>query len=385
MANRYKLDIFPEMYTNPLTKVRENQGGQSQGLFSELLQPAPRSFLDSTVANIMGRGDPNAALRKEYQSATNPERIKILNRLATTPKQQLVVNQMQKDLDQQQRTDQARTVSESLKAAAVKKAVDNKDPNAVTLLQNLDPIQDIEIFKQYMAKGTLQTGTKENIISSTSLMKAGYTPESVTAYAKSGGDASLLKKGPEEIGEEGSSEHKARRQDLDDHSSSLQDLNDVGTLISMLEGNPDMLSGTASDLRKAYTEMTGGQDINDAIRMYVERIKNQQVIAALPPGVATDTDVAIASKGQPLANASPEYLLKWARGVQKILWYEGRYLDARLRYQDKHASLRGFHTEYRDKTAKELEKEFKANFGESETFQGTDKIKQKTITYSALP
>jgi len=81
MANRYKLDIFPEMYTDPLTKVRGNQGGQSQGLFSELLQPAPRSFLDSTVANLMGRGDPNAALRKEYLAERDPlKQVEILKR-----------------------------------------------------------------------------------------------------------------------------------------------------------------------------------------------------------------------------------------------------------------------------------------------------------------
>ena len=81
MANRYKLDIFPEMYTNPLTRVRGNQGGQSQGLFSELLQPAPRSFLDSTVANLMGRGDPNAALRKEYLAERDPlKQVEILKR-----------------------------------------------------------------------------------------------------------------------------------------------------------------------------------------------------------------------------------------------------------------------------------------------------------------
>mgnify|MGYP003132642848 CR=1 FL=1 len=84
MANKLggvKLDIYPEMYTNPLMRVRGNQGGQSQGLFSELLQPAPRSFLDSTVANLMGRGDPNAALRKEYLAERDPlKQVEILKR-----------------------------------------------------------------------------------------------------------------------------------------------------------------------------------------------------------------------------------------------------------------------------------------------------------------
>ena len=78
MANKYQLDIFPEMYTKPLTRVRGNQGGQSQGLFSELLQPAPRSFLDSTVANLMGRGDPSAGVRQQLAGATPQGRIDIL-------------------------------------------------------------------------------------------------------------------------------------------------------------------------------------------------------------------------------------------------------------------------------------------------------------------
>jgi hypothetical protein len=150
MANKYKLDIFPEMYTNPLTRVRENQGGQSQGLFSELLQPAPRSFLDSTVANLMGRGDPNAALRKEYQSATTPERIKILNRLATTPKQQLAVGKMQQNLDQQQ----ARAKGLAFKSEVVNKAIAANKPEDVTLIQSLDPVQDREMLIQYFKTGT---------------------------------------------------------------------------------------------------------------------------------------------------------------------------------------------------------------------------------------
>lgn len=154
MANKYQLDIFPEMYTNPLTRVRGNQGGQSQGLFSELLQPAPRSFLDSTVANLMGRGDPNAALRKEYQSATNPERIKILNRLATTPEQQLAVNKMQQNLETQQKTDQARTQGLAFKSAVVDKAVKTGKPEDVTLIQSLDPVQDREMLIQYFRTGT---------------------------------------------------------------------------------------------------------------------------------------------------------------------------------------------------------------------------------------
>ena len=91
MANRYKLDIFPEMYTNPLTKVKEKQGGQSQGLFSELLQPAPRSFLDSTVANIMGRGDPSAGVRQQLAGATPQGRIDILAPFAKTlPEQEYI-------------------------------------------------------------------------------------------------------------------------------------------------------------------------------------------------------------------------------------------------------------------------------------------------------
>jgi len=103
MANRYKLDIFPEMYTNPLTKVKEKQGGQSQGLFSELLQPAPRSFLDSTVANLMGRGDPSAGVRQQLAGATPQGRIDILAPFAKTlPEQEYIETQRAKIKKQEQ-------------------------------------------------------------------------------------------------------------------------------------------------------------------------------------------------------------------------------------------------------------------------------------------
>jgi len=93
MANRYKLDIFPEMYTNPLMRVRGNQGGQSQGLFSELLQPAPRSFLDSTVANLFGpskQQQQTEGLLNLYKSSTPYNRAKMVHDLALkkgTPEQ----------------------------------------------------------------------------------------------------------------------------------------------------------------------------------------------------------------------------------------------------------------------------------------------------------
>jgi hypothetical protein len=98
----------------------------------------------------MGRGDPNAALRKEYQSATTPERIKILNRLATTPKQQLAVGKMQQNLDQQQ----ARAKGLAFKSEVVNKAIAANKPEDVTLIQSLDPVQDREMLIQYFKTGT---------------------------------------------------------------------------------------------------------------------------------------------------------------------------------------------------------------------------------------
>jgi hypothetical protein len=140
MANKYQLDIFPEMYTNPLTKVKEKQGGQSQGLFSELLQPAPRSFLDSTVANIMGRGDPSAGVRQQLAGATPQGRIDILAPFAKTLQEQEYIETQRAKIKKQEQ-------DQNVIFNAQAKAVGEKQPQEfIDFLEN----SPVSVAAKYM-------------------------------------------------------------------------------------------------------------------------------------------------------------------------------------------------------------------------------------------
>lgn len=64
--------------------------------------------------------------------------------------------------------------------------------------------------------------------------------------------------------------------------------------------------------------ISGKQGDLDKLKTEYNALKNEQVIKNLPPGVASDRDIAIAQEGWPPANANAEYLASFLRGVQKM-------------------------------------------------------------------
>lgn len=64
--------------------------------------------------------------------------------------------------------------------------------------------------------------------------------------------------------------------------------------------------------------ITGGQDGVSALRQQYDTYKLKDVLDNLPPGVASDRDVALAMSTWPPKNANPAYLARWLRGMQKI-------------------------------------------------------------------
>lgn len=64
--------------------------------------------------------------------------------------------------------------------------------------------------------------------------------------------------------------------------------------------------------------ITGNVDQYDALKKDFSRLVNTGIINNLPPGVASDRDIAIVAKGFPGPNADPAYLLSFLRGMQKL-------------------------------------------------------------------
>jgi hypothetical protein len=73
--------------------------------------------------------------------------------------------------------------------------------------------------------------------------------------------------------------------------------------------------GTAAE---AMAKLTGNQDAMTRARQEFLRLKNSAVVRSLPPGPATDRDIALFSKGFPEETADSKYLASFLRGMAKV-------------------------------------------------------------------
>jgi hypothetical protein len=82
------------------------------------------------------------------------------------------------------------------------------------------------------------------------------------------------------------------------------------------------VSGARGGLGSSWAEWlkgtTGNQDAVSSLRTEYSRLTNAAAIKNLPPGSASDKDVAFALKGFPPSAAPPEYLASFLRGMSKL-------------------------------------------------------------------
>jgi hypothetical protein len=76
--------------------------------------------------------------------------------------------------------------------------------------------------------------------------------------------------------------------------------------------------GVASTAGEWLKRATGQQDAMSALRKEYSRLRNAQAIKDLPPGVATDKDVALALEGFPETSADARTISLFLRGVAKM-------------------------------------------------------------------
>lgn len=77
---------------------------------------------------------------------------------------------------------------------------------------------------------------------------------------------------------------------------------------------------------------TGSQDGMTALRQEYTRIRSQGVMKALPPGPATDRDVALAMEGFPPPNADAKQLASFLRGMAKLQTYDAALNNAKAQW-----------------------------------------------------
>lgn len=80
----------------------------------------------------------------------------------------------------------------------------------------------------------------------------------------------------------------------------------------------DYTAGIGASFGDMLRNLTGNQDADQQLRTEFEQIRISEVVQNLPPGVASDKDVALVLAGWPPRNAGPAYIAGFLRGMQKL-------------------------------------------------------------------
>ena len=92
-------------------------------------------------------------------------------------------------------------------------------------------------------------------------------------------------------------------------------------LANVPEGSWSGLFGSTSATLK---DLLGTQDDVRVWRTEVAKLRNEIAIGDLPPGVASDKDIALVLKGTPDNFTNPEALRLYLKGVEKLANYQKR-------------------------------------------------------------
>lgn len=92
---------------------------------------------------------------------------------------------------------------------------------------------------------------------------------------------------------------------------------------------------------EALKRASGNEDAESELRRKYYAIRGSQVVKNLPPGAASDTDIALALAGFPNENADAKTISKFLKGVAKLESYNADYNDFAAEYISENGSERG--------------------------------------------
>lgn len=92
---------------------------------------------------------------------------------------------------------------------------------------------------------------------------------------------------------------------------------------------------------EAFKDVTGSQDAVSDLRRQFNGIKGSQVVANLPPGAASDADIALALSGFPSENANKQQISGFLRGLAKLQKVNADFNNYKAEYLSTKGSERG--------------------------------------------
>jgi len=99
---------------------------------------------------------------------------------------------------------------------------------------------------------------------------------------------------------------------------------------------PAGLKGRAYEALKSAT---GNQNAVTSLRQEYARIRSSQVSKMLPPGAASDKDIALAMSGFPSETGDPKEMASFLRGMSKLSRYDAAANDAKSQWVNSVGSL----------------------------------------------
>nr|WP_319552453.1 hypothetical protein [uncultured Vibrio sp.] len=121
------------------------------------------------------------------------------------------------------------------------------------------------------------------------------------------------------------------------------------------EGAAERMSGLAQEFMESdvgggwlqgswgemFKDATGNQDAVTELRRRYASIRGSQVVNNLPPGAASDADVAMALKGFPSDNATGEQIASFLNGVAKLERERAKFENFKANYISEKSSEKG--------------------------------------------
>jgi hypothetical protein len=102
-----------------------------------------------------------------------------------------------------------------------------------------------------------------------------------------------------------------------------------------------MASGVVGSFAEWVKEQTGNQDQISLLRKDWAAVKASEVVKNLPPGAASDADIALALAGFLPTNAKPETVASFLRGMAKMSKINGEYQSFKANYLAENKSPSG--------------------------------------------
>lgn len=157
-------------------------------------------------------------------------------------------------------------------------------------------------------------------------------------------------------------ENKKDTFDYDEANSVLSELDRKSTSLSNLAyriGEADLKGGIRGSVTEFVKEKAGMQDIETEVRKEYDLVVKSGMLKYLPPGVASDKDVALVLQGLPDTFANGETARRYIMGMAKLQRQQAKYQKERIAYaRDNSGDMSGFLDSQKNKAIKEYRGSF---------------------------